>query len=254
MRTGSSRQFLSLAPQTLVVVGLILIVSALLDYTILLIPPNFLDAQWQIGFISQLVDRGIIPLVGLALLFAGLWTGNQISDRSNLFRLPLALPALILASLLGLIFLLAVPLHINNSLQERGAALERIEEEAQTTIAQLEGQIQAQVAQERQRINALLENQEALQQAIQAGQLSQDQAVLLQQFKTEPGSLETYLEDESANVREQAELELATQRAAAEKQIKESGWKSMVRTGANSLFLAIGYAIVGWTGLREAKN
>ena len=143
MKTGSQRQLILLAPRALLVVGLILIVSALLDYTILIFPPNFLDRQWQLSFVTQFVDRGIIPLVGVALLFTGLWASTQISERSgsNFFKVPLALPALILSCLLGLIFLLIAPLHINNSLQERTETLTRITEEANTASTQLEQNI-----------------------------------------------------------------------------------------------------------------
>ncbi|MGA1411284.1 MAG: HpsJ family protein [Prochlorotrichaceae cyanobacterium] len=256
MKTASQRQFLLLAPRTLIVVGLILIVSALLDYAILLFPPNFLDRQWQIGFVSQMVDRGIIPLVGLALFFTGLWSLNQVSDRpgSNFFGTSLGIPALVLSSFLGLIFLVAAPLHINNSFQQQSENLSRIATEADQANTQLEQSIQAQVEQEKARIQSLLANQTELQQAIQSGQVSQTQAVLLQQFQTDPASLDTYLTEESQKVRQQALEELNKQKFSAEKQAKEAGFKTSIRTGLNSLFLAVGYAIVGWTGLKEAKS
>jgi len=256
MKTGSQRQLILLAPRALLVVGLILIVSALLDYTILIFPPNFLDRQWQLSFVTQFVDRGIIPLVGIVLLFTGLWASTQISDRSgaNFFKVPLALPALILSCLLGLIFLLLAPLHINNSLQERTETLTRITEEANTASTQLEQNITNQVAQEKARINTLLQNQAQLQQAIKNGQISQAQAVLLQQFQTEPGSLEAYLEKESKEVRARATEELQKQKQEAEEQAKAAGLKSGIRTGLNGLLLALGYSLVGWTGLKELRR
>lgn len=256
MKTASQRQFLLLAPRTLMVVGIILIVSALLDYAILLFPPNFLDRQWQISFVTQMVDRGIIPLVGLALLFTGLWSSHQVSDRpgNNFFGGSLGLPALILSTLLGLIFLVAAPLHINNTLQERSDALSGITKEAESANTQLEESIKAQVEQEKVRIQSLLANPADLQKAIQGGQLSQAQAVLLQKFQTDPKSLDAYLQEESQKVRQQALDELNKQKTAAEKQAKEASLKSSLRTGLNSLFLAVGYAIVGWTGLKEFRS
>lgn len=50
--------FTALALKT---VGLILIVSALLDYVILAIPFNPLQREWQLSFTTQIVDRGVIP-------------------------------------------------------------------------------------------------------------------------------------------------------------------------------------------------
>jgi hypothetical protein len=256
MKTGNQRQFLLLPPRTLIVVGAVLIVSSLLDYAILLFPPNFLDRQWQVSFISQMVDRGIIPLVGLALLFTGLWLSNQVADRTtgNNFGGFLAIPALILSSILGLVFLLASPLHINNSIQAQQDTLAQIAKQADQATSQLDQSIKAQVDQERGRIQALLANPTELQKAIQSGQVSQQQAVLLQKFQSQPNSLDAFLQDESKSAKQKATEQLNKQKADAENKAKQGGLQSTLRTGLTSLFLAIGYAIVGWTGLREMRQ
>ena len=63
----------AVASLTMKVVGLLLIVSSLLDYVILAIPLQLLNRQWQLGYTTQLVDRGVIPLMGVALLLLGFW-------------------------------------------------------------------------------------------------------------------------------------------------------------------------------------
>ena len=71
-----------LAAIALKLVGLVTIISALLDYLILVIPPDFANPQWQLATTTQLVDRGIVPLVGIALILTGFWIDRQCRTRS----------------------------------------------------------------------------------------------------------------------------------------------------------------------------
>ena len=69
-----------LAAIALKLVGLVTIISALLDYLILVIPPDFANPQWQLATTTQLVDRGIVPLVGIALILTGFLDLIAVSD------------------------------------------------------------------------------------------------------------------------------------------------------------------------------
>lgn len=89
------------------VVGIVLIVSFLLDFLILLLPFQPTDRLWQINLATALVDRGIVPLVGLGALFTGYWMDSTSDAGSK--GLDLRVPVLILSSVLGLIFLLIFP-------------------------------------------------------------------------------------------------------------------------------------------------
>ena len=65
MKASNSRQFSSVAARTLKVVGIILILSALLDCIVLSLPgetSDILNRAWQLAAATQIVDRGIIPL------------------------------------------------------------------------------------------------------------------------------------------------------------------------------------------------
>ena len=79
------------APFVLRLVGIILILLSLIDYLTLLLPPNFADKAWFADVTSRIVDRGIIPLVGMGFLFAGafLETGNfALPDRAKAIVTP----------------------------------------------------------------------------------------------------------------------------------------------------------------------
>ncbi|MGA1475559.1 MAG: HpsJ family protein, partial [Prochlorothrix sp.] len=107
--------------------------------------------------------------------------------------------------------------------------------------------------QERARITALLQNEAQLNQAISSGQISIDQATLLQQFRDQPDSLEEYLSQQVEQEQERATTALQEQQSNAERQAQEQLIRSGVRTALTSLLLAIGYALVGWTGLKESR-
>ncbi|MEB3272887.1 MAG: HpsJ family protein [Prochlorothrix sp.] len=255
MKSGSQRQLASITPLSLILVGSIMVLSVLLDYAAFLLWPQFLERQWQLQVISTAVDRGLVPLVGIALLLVGYWTAEQVPTpfTQGITRLPLRLFAFVLASLMGLMFLLFVPLHLRNSFIDRAETLVSIQQQAQELSAQAQQTLNAQVEQERARITALLQNEAQLNQAISSGQISIDQATLLQQFRDQPDSLEEYLSQQVEQEQERATTALQEQQSNAERQAQEQLIRSGVRTALTSLLLAIGYALVGWTGLKESR-
>ena len=91
------------APFILRVVGYILIISSLLDYITLLATANFQDKQSLALAITQLVDRGVIPMIGLALAITGAWLEANATgtDRAKPF-ISLKFWALVISGLLGL--------------------------------------------------------------------------------------------------------------------------------------------------------
>ncbi|MGB3694016.1 MAG: HpsJ family protein [Spirulinaceae cyanobacterium] len=243
---------------TLKIVGVILIISSLLDYLVLGIPFKPLDPIWQINYVTQMVDRGIIPMVGIAFLVVGYWIGNLNTDVASGTRpassfKDLRFWSFIIASILGLIFLLIVPLHLNNINKEKSNALEQIEERA--------GQFESRIAQESEQLGALLQNDQALAQineAIESGKVNgqelNDQQI--QELEQRRASLEE-LKDNPEAIEErisEAENQLGTRKKEAEKNARAEAFKLGVRTGISSLLLAIGYMVIGWTGLRSVTS
>lgn len=250
------------APFVLRLVGTILILSALIDYLSVFFPPNFADKAWFANAVTQIVDRGIIPMVGLGFLLAGsfLESGSlAVGDRAKPFA-TFRFWALLLSLLLGLVYLVLFPLHLNNTRQLSDQALERIDQQAKTT----ESQLNAQVQQRQDQISAALRDPNQARQletelkkiddAIASGQLKGDQLEQarraqkeLQALRANPNSVA----DRAKEFRNAELTKLREERARAEGQARNEFWKTGVRVGISSLLLSLGYFIIGWLGLKE---
>lgn len=252
----SSSAYAPFTALTLKVVGLILILSSLLEYILLAIPFNPLQRTWQIAFTEQIVNQGIIPMVGIALLVAGYWIASNSgasATEPKSSALDLRFWAFLLASLLGLLFLLLVPLHFNNVAQESNAALKQIDQRAgvaETQLAAQANQISALVKDPKGR--AQLEQQlSELDQAISSGRVPAEQQNQAQAYKQ---LLQTITQNPTKAISqevEKAQTKIRSGKLELEKQTKTRAFKSALNTGLSSLLLALGYIVIGWTGLRS---
>ena len=265
MKASNSRQFSSVAAQTLKVVGIILILSALLDCIVLSLPgetSDLFNRAWQLAAATQIVDRGIIPLMGIALLMAGFWVDSSsgVSIERRKVWLDLRFWALLISSLLGLLYLCLVPVHLNNTRLELQNALAQVDVEAGQAEGQLEAQIKsdqfkAQVeqlkSQRRTQIAALLQDDGKLQQALQSSDVPQELKTVLRNSKNDPKALDNFLEQQAQALPTQARNEIRTRKQQKEKELRTRSRNSSLQTGISSLLLAIGYITVGWTGLKS---
>ena len=265
MKATNSRQFSSVAARTLKVVGIILILSALLDCIVLSLPgetSDIVNRGWQLAAATQIVDRGIIPLMGIALLMTGFWVDSSsgVSIERRNFWVDLRFWALLISSLLGLIYLLLVPVHLNNTRLELKDTLAQVDKEAGQAEGQLETQIKseqfkAQVeqlkSQRRSQIGALLQDDGKLQQALKSPEVPKDLKAVLQESKNDPKALDKFLEQQAQELPNQARNEIRTRKQQKEKELRTRSRNSSLQTGISSLLLAIGYITVGWTGLRS---
>ncbi|NEQ73636.1 MAG: hypothetical protein F6K23_11540 [Okeania sp. SIO2C9] len=262
MKATNIRQYSSIAARTLTVVGIIMILSSLLDFVVLSIPFNISSRAWQIGLVTQLVDRGIIPMVGMALLFTGYWVNSNsgLQDNSTSSILDLRFWGLLLASLLGLIYLLLFPLHLNNTRLARAEAIERINQQANTAETQLEArvstsefqnQIQQRQSQLKNQFSTLLGDETRLNEALENEQLSEQVKSLLEQSKENPQIIDEFLNRQAQQLPAQLLTRIRTRKQELEEQANSNSFKSSVRTGFSSLLLAVGYIMIGWTGLKN---
>ena len=84
-----------LTPLALKTAGAVLILSSLIDLVFMLcFPPENLvleGSRWWLYATSQLVDRGLLPLVGIAFVVAGDWieivSTEDGGDRGNIRRI-----------------------------------------------------------------------------------------------------------------------------------------------------------------------
>ena len=257
--------------QTLKLVGVVLILSFLLDFVILAFPAGERDALWQIGFITATVDRGITPVIGLAFLMVGYWF--ERSNNDTLTQPPswlsLKFWALLLSSLLGLLFLVMIPLHINNVNTESARAVERINENSSQEEAKLQNEIsqaQAQLGDPNVRtklesdknkfktqVTALLQNEQQFNQAINSDRTPENEKKLLRQFKANPNALEDFLTQQSDPVALGSKrlAQLQTQKQKLVNQAKQEALQSSIRMTIRSFLISIAYIFIGWMGLRS---
>ncbi|UBF27877.1 HpsJ family protein [Kovacikia minuta CCNUW1] len=239
----------SLSPLTsliLKLVGIVLISTYLIDLIVYLITADFQNSQWVLNLTTQLVDRGFIPLVGLAILFTGFWVESNSDPATSGSSRGLRLTALWLASVLGLAFLLIAPWHFSTT---RSAADDQIKKAEQNAASQ-QAQLDAQVQQLRAQVDA---QANAADQAIKAGQLQGEELVRakqLQKLKSDPKALEAQI----APARDQKQKEIQTQKQQIVDQTRKGALQTGLRICLNSLLLAFGYATIGWVGLRQLFN
>lgn len=252
---------------SLKVVGVILILSFLFDFLILLLPFQPTDRLWQINLATALVERGIVPMVGLGFLFAAYWLeSGSNSDRSPM--IDLRFPALILSSVLGLIFLIIFPVHLINvnkesvqTVNQINQGAEQAENQLNNQLAQFQAQLnneqgKAQLEQVRNQAKAqfteLLKDEQKYKQALENPQIPQAQKELLKKFKANPQELDKFIAQQTdpQGLANQRRTQIRQRKEEAEKQAKDTAWKSGLRIGISSLLLSIGYIIIGWTGLR----
>ncbi|MDB9525496.1 HpsJ family protein [Oscillatoria sp. CS-180] len=241
-----------LAATALKLVGVVTILSVLLDFLILLIPPDFLNTDWQLRTFTQIVDRGIVPLVGIALLLTGFWVDRSSGKggRPTSLLADLRFWTCLIASILGLLFLILPFLHVNNVRTAAQGELAQVEREATEASSQLEQRLSGELSQQQSQLQRLFEDDALLQQAIQAGQLPAE----IEQFRDNPAGLDEFLTQRAGEAREQIETEIGTRREDARQQIRQRAFKSAIRVAIGSLLMAIAYIAIGWQGLRRLMS
>lgn len=236
-----------LAALILKVVGIVLIVLYLLDCVIVLSAAKFQDSQWLFTTTTQLIDRGFVPMMGFGFLFVGFWIESALESPSGVERSRgLKLGAALLSSLLGLVFLLLIPLSVSATNTAADDQLKQITQDASRAESQIDSQVQqlkAQIDAQSSQIDQLIQSGQ-----LQGAQLTQAKQKLdqLQKFKSDPKALEAQIAPE----RDQKLTQIRDNKRKLETQVNDNKLRSGMRSGIASLVLAIGYAIIGWAGLR----
>jgi hypothetical protein len=256
---------------SLKLIGIICILSFLIDFVFIIFPFQPTDKLWQIGVVKSMVDRGIVPMVGLGIMMTAYWF-DGVSDTNRSSALSLKLPVFILSSILGLMFLLMFPLHLNNVNQVKSQALERYNKEADQLEVQVNNQLkqvqsqltneQAKANLDKQRValkeqlsgqlNELIKDEAKYNQALNNNQLPEVQKQLLKQYKTNPKVLDEFIAQQT-NPQQLAQQRITQIRAEKEQRLKKTQEDASkeIRTGISSLLLSIGYVVIGATGLRS---
>jgi hypothetical protein len=240
-----------LTPLALKTAGVVLILSSLIDLIFMLIfPPENLvldGGRWWLYATSQLVDRGLLPLVGIAFMVTGDWikivSTEDGGDRGNIWRIG----TFILASLLGLIFVLIIPFQLNATNDFKVQELGKISKE----VTQIESGIKNNLKQINAQSKDSLKTQiAAIEKELKGSQIPPERLTNLQITKSK---LELLLNDPKkfAQESEQNLQQLQKQKQKVETQANERMLKTGVRTSLASFLLAIAYIAIGWTGLKR---
>ena len=246
---------------SLKLIGVVLILSSLLDYITLAIPFNLQSSQWQIGLVTSIVERGIVPLVGIGFMLIGYCIDNlNDATPSKSFEFNLQISIYVLATIMGLIFLLMVPLHLNNLNEAKINALNQIEQGAGQGADQIQAFL-SQIDQLSKNPQRLSQQIQQLNQVVESGQvqgqsLNSQQLERLQQQRTQLEQLQdlsknpTEYKNRIDELTKQLEGQLVNQRRQAENKAKTQALKQSLRIGLSSLMLAIIYSVVGWIGFK----
>lgn len=252
MKALNSSPWLSLM---LKLAGVILILTSLIDYFVLLTTVNFQNSQSVITFTTGMVDRGFIPLIGMMLIFLGLWSESGSSDAGARNGSALRLFALVIASILGLCFFLIIFWHVLTTLDARDTQLKQVTDEASKARTQLSSQVEQLKGQGSQQLEAQLA---ALDQAIREGKLPPDQLAQAQQqreklkrLKADPKALQAEVDAQIAPKLAEEKSKIDSREKELKDQTQGTAMRAALRTGLNSLLLTIAYSIIGWTGLRQ---
>ncbi len=248
MKATSRNPVLYQAARFVKLAGIILVVLALLDYTMLLIPPNWGDAQWGLNFTTQMVDRGIVPVLGIALVYSGFGfeqlagfseTRSQSASENLKFWINLT------ASVLALVFLLLIPLHMSNVAAVTSQTLERISQDATQAQEQLDQRLNQQQGQ----ISSLIQDNQRLEDFISSDQATEQQLARLREYQGDPEALDQQVKE----IRSSLTQNIEQRKLKAEKQSKQGAFKSNVRVCLSSALLAGCYITIGWSGFKGIK-
>ncbi len=250
----------SFASLCLKVLGGVLIVSSLIDYLLAAFPLMPLENAWQINFTNQMVSGGINPMLGIASLMLAVWidVNTGLKPRLKASITDLRFLSFIFSLVLGIIFFLLVPLHIDNMQGIREEAIAQIEQQTQQRQLQVQNQYnELQVlAQNPEAKQQLEEEIKRIDQAINSGQLQGEQLATIQERKAELLRYQNFTNNPEALNQRLQELQETVQKFEAE-QRKEAGrsvLKDVLQVSFRSVLLGIGYLLIGWFGVQNSLD
>lgn len=99
----------SSTPGLLRLAGYGLLILGAFDVVASFVPPLFTNPDWEFQLVGALVERSVVPLLGLVLAFYGEWDGRSRVERA-------VLPLLSWGALLGgIAYLMLIPLGVVNA-------------------------------------------------------------------------------------------------------------------------------------------
>jgi len=234
------------------VVGSILLAIAVIDYLVLLFPLELGEPQWRFQLSSQVVDRGVLPLLGVAILGLSIW----IEQLSELSEKGVIKPVLMVASAaMSLLFFIMGPMHFIDAGQASAAATRQVNDRTDQAEVQLDARLQ----QERAQINAVISDPSQLQdleRQLTSDELPDDAKERLtvikdnlNRFKDDP----SLLEEQQENTRNRALAAIRSNGLEENNRVALEFRKSRLRVPLSSVMLAGAFMFIFWTGFTQAR-
>jgi hypothetical protein len=228
--------------------SMVLIVSTIVDIVFTLLPYQLSDGRWWAAATSELVNRGLLPLVGIVFWLIADWIETVSKEASGRGSGNLTKGITALALLLGVAFLAIVPYQAWTGNSERDKAMTANKEQ----VAKLETRIKQELSiiSDKTKIQQQIAEWDKL---IKEGKIQgQDLAKIksdkanLEQMASDPAKVKAKSDEVMTNIRKQQQ--------EAEGQATALMWKTGIRTALASLLLSAGYSFIGLTGLRGQKR
>lgn len=244
------------------VTGIIFIASAIVDFITLSIPIKLSDSVWQVEFVNNVVDRGIVPLLGMLLILFGYWLDTVVVElhqtpskkKKKSFNWKLFVYSL--GAIVGVCYLLLIPIHIININEIRRLSLAQINlyaQQSETQIKSQQEQIQ-ELIDDPQAAEKLQKSLAAINEISTSGRrLSPVQQEKLVQEKQRLITLQGYLDEPDGLEKEinKLQTQLDSEKLKRVTQATLESFKQTVRISFNALCLAITYSLLGWLGLKN---
>ena len=229
--------------------GIMLVLFTIINYFLLIFTIKTGDTNWSLNFTTIIVEEGIIPILGIALMFCAYGFEEilglappQPKLRWNCIKFWVYL----LSFFFGIIFLLIIPLHISNAVAVSNEAVETANKTAKEEKEILEQRLEEQ----KNIIGDMLRNQPKLDAFIKKRQLSEEQIANLAKFKNNPNAFKVKVEEVRSTLTQQ--IESKQQQEIQKSQL--SAFHSSLKICLTSLLLASCYLTIGWSGFRDKSR
>ncbi|MDE5081781.1 MAG: HpsJ family protein [Trichodesmium sp. St18_bin1] len=229
--------------------GIILVLFTIINYFLLIFTIKTGDTNWNLNFTTIIVEEGIIPILGIALMFCAYGFEEILGlapPQPKLRWNSIKFWVYLLSFFFGIIFLLIIPLHISNAVAVSNEAVETANKTAKEEKEILEQRLEEQ----KNIIGDMLRNQPKLDAFIKKRQLSEEQIANLAKFKNNPNAFKVKVEEVRSTLTQQ--IESKQQQEIQKSQL--SAFHSSLKICLTSLLLASCYLTIGWSGFRDKSR
>ena len=228
---------------------MVLITSTIVDIAFTLLPYQLGDGKWWFAASAELVNRGLLPLVGIVFWLIADWIETVAKETSGRGSGKFTKGVTLLSVLLGALFLVIVPFQVLTSNSDRDKTLTMSREEGTAMESKIDQRVK-EITGDKTKMQQVQQQIAEMDKAIKSGQLQGEQ---LAGAKANKAELEK-LSGDPSKIKESAMADLRRRQKDLEGAATAQMWKTGVRASLASLLLSAGYSFIGLTGLRSQKR